>query len=428
MRTSFTPERLADPAIAEIDSILRKCVHCGFCTATCPTYLETGDELDGPRGRIYLMKEMFEAGRPADAVVRDHLDRCLGCFSCMSTCPSGVDYAHLVEHGKAHVEATAPRPLLDRGLRAVLALMLPGRRRFRLSLLAGVLAAPVLRRLPGRLGALGALVPARLPGRIAIRPGTLHPAAAGRRGRVALVIGCIQPVLRPGVDAAAVRLLNRHGIEVVVPPAAGCCGALPLHMGKEARGRAAAAALVDALGPVLDGLDAVIVTASGCGTTVKDYGHLLHDDPLRADKARRIAALARDVTEVLDPLDLRPTGAAGGREIAYHDACSLRHGQRVTAPKRLLARAGFVVREPRDPHLCCGSAGTYNMLQPALSAPLGDNKAKALAATGAPLIAAGNIGCMTQIAQHGTLPVVHTVELLDWATGGPRPDGVEGMA
>lgn len=424
MRTHFTPERLADPAIAEIDAILRKCVHCGFCTATCPTYLETGDELDSPRGRIYLMKEMFEADRPADAVARDHLDRCLGCFNCMTTCPSGVDYAHLVEHGKNHVEATAPRKALDRLLRDALALMLPGRLRFRLGLLAGFLAAPVLRRLPGRLGALGQLVPRRLPGRTLVGPGTVHPAEGTRAGRVALLIGCIQPVLRPSVDAAAVRLLNRHGVEVVVPPAAGCCGALPLHMGKEARGRATAAALVDALAPVLDGLDAVIVTASGCGTTVKDYGHLLKDDPARAAAARRIAGLARDVSEVLETLELRPDGRARGREIAYHDACSLRHGQRVGAPKRLLAKVGFTVREPRDPHLCCGSAGTYNMLQPELSAPLGAKKAAALAATGAPLIAAGNIGCLTQIESHGSLPVLHTVELLDWATGGPAPEGL----
>ncbi|MFA5120246.1 glycolate oxidase subunit GlcF [Zavarzinia sp.] len=425
MRTDFAPERLAaDPTLAEIDQILRKCVHCGFCTATCPTYLLTGDELDGPRGRIYLMKEMFEADRPADEVVRDHLDRCLGCLNCMSTCPSGVDYAHLVEYGKAHVEATAPRSLFDRLIRAAIALALPGRRRFRASLLAGFLFGPIVRRLPGRLGALGALVPARLPGPTLVKPGQVHAAEGLRKARVALVIGCVQPVLRPSVDAAAVRLLTRHGVEVVVPPSAGCCGALPLHMGKEAQGRAMAALLVDALAPHLDGLDAVIVTASGCGTTIKDYGHLLQGDPVRAAAAARIAALARDVTEVLDGVELAPTGAAAGRPIAYHDACSLRHGQRVSAPKRLLAKAGFTVREAKDAHLCCGSAGTYNMLQPELSAPLGRDKAAALAATGAGVVVAGNIGCLTQIAGHGALPVFHTVEMLDWATGGPKPEGL----
>lgn len=423
MRTSFSPGRLADPAIAEIDDILRKCVHCGFCTATCPTYLLTGDELDGPRGRIYLMKEMFEADRPADETVRDHLDRCLGCLNCMTTCPSGVDYGRLVEHGKAHVEATAPRGLLDRLIRDMLALALPGRRRFRLALLAGWLFGPLVRRLPGRLGALGAMVPGRLPPPTAIRPGQHHEAQGPRRLRVALLTGCIQPVLRPGVDAAAVRLLTRHGIEVLVPEA-GCCGALPLHMGKDGKAKAMAAAVVDALAGQIDTLDAVIVTASGCGTTLKDYGHLLKDDPARGPAAARLAGLARDVSEVLDGVELAATGVAAGRGIAYHDACSLRHGQRVTAPKRLLARAGFTLREPVDPHLCCGSAGTYNMLQPALSAQLGANKAAALAATGAPLIAAGNIGCMTQIELHGALPVVHTVELLDWATGGPAPLGL----
>ncbi|MDD3444159.1 MAG: glycolate oxidase subunit GlcF [Zavarzinia sp.] len=424
MRTEFSLEQLADPDIAEIDSILRKCVHCGFCTATCPTYRLTGDELDGPRGRIYLMKEMFEADRPADDVARDHLDRCLGCLSCMTTCPSGVDYGRLVEHGKAHVEATAPRALPDRLMRSLLALMLPGRGRFRLAMTLGRLAAPVLRRLPGRLGAMGWLVPAAPAGTMAIRPGTEHGVAGASKGRVALLIGCIQPVLRPSVDAAAVRLLNRHGIEVVVPEA-GCCGALPLHMGKVERARATAARLVDALAPGLDGLDAVVVTVSGCGTTVKDYGHLLKDDPVRAAPAARIAALARDVSEVLDGVALQVGDTVKGRAVAYHDACSLRHGQRVTAPKRLLAKAGFTVREPVNPHLCCGSAGTYNMLQPELSAALGKDKAAALAATGAEMIVAGNIGCLTQIAAQGDTPVVHTVELLDWATGGPMPPALQ---
>lgn len=423
MRTSFTADQLADPAIAEIDGILRKCVHCGFCTATCPTYLLTGDELDGPRGRIYLMKDMFETGRAADETVRDHLDRCLGCLNCMSTCPSGVDYGRLVEHGKSHVEQTAPRGLVDRLLRDVLALALPGRRRFRLALLAGWLFGPVVRRLPGRLGALGTMVPARLPPPTAIMPGRVHAPAGERKARVALLIGCIQPVLRPGVDAAAVRLLTRHGIEVVVPEA-GCCGALPLHMGKEAKAKAMAAAMVDALAGQLDGLDAVIVTASGCGTTLKDYAHLLRDDPARAAAAARLGGLARDVSEVLELVELQPSGVAAGRPLAYHDACSLRHGQRVSAPKRLLAKAGFVLREPQDVHLCCGSAGTYNMLQPELSAQLGHDKAEKLRATGAGLVAAGNIGCMTQITLHGDLPVLHTVELLDWATGGPMPPGL----
>jgi glycolate oxidase iron-sulfur subunit len=425
MRTNFSLARLADPATAEIDSILRKCVHCGFCTATCPTYLLTGDELDGPRGRIYLMKEMFEADVPADETVRDHLDRCLGCLNCMTTCPSGVDYGRLVEHGKAHVEATAPRGVVDRVMRTAIARLLPGRRRFRLALLAGVAFGAIVRRLPGRLGALGALVPRHLPPPPTIKAGQVHPAQGQRRARVALVIGCIQPVLRPQVDAAAVRLLTRHGVEVVVPPAAGCCGALPLHMGREAQARATAAQLVDALAPHLDTLDAVIVTASGCGTTLKDYGHLLKDDTARSAAAARLGALARDVSEVLDGFPLILARDVSGVSIAYHDACSLRHGQRVTAPKRLLAQLGFIVTEPKDAHLCCGSAGTYNMLQPALSAPLGRNKAAALAATGGTVIAAGNIGCLTQIETYGDLPVVHSVELLDWATGGPAPAGLQ---
>lgn len=423
MKTDFTAAQRADPVIAEVDRILRSCVHCGFCTATCPTYLLTGDELDSPRGRIYLMKDMFEAGGPADHTVRDHLDRCLTCLNCMTTCPAGVDYGHLVEHGRNAVEAAGGRPLGDRLLRGLLAAILPYRRRFRLALGVGRLVRPLLRLLPGRLARFDRMVPQR--DRTApVAPGAYRPDGPARL-RVGLVVGCVQPVLRPAIDAAALRLLTRRGAAVTVVDA-GCCGALPLHMGRAAPGRAMAAALLDRLAPGLDRFDALVTTASGCGSTLKDYAHLFADDPARAVAARRFAGLVRDISEVVADLGLGPVAVPRGLSVAYHEACSLQHGQRLHGGAGLLAAAGFQVRQPRDGHLCCGSAGTYNLLQPALADRLGTGKAAALAETGAAVVAAGNIGCLTQIALHGALPAVHLVELLDWATGGPAPAALAG--
>jgi glycolate oxidase iron-sulfur subunit len=431
MRTDFTLAQLADPDIAAADRILRACVHCGFCTATCPTYVLTGDERDGPRGRIWLIKDMLEAeGRapegappsPEPAVVR-HVDRCLSCLSCMSTCPSGVDYGHLVDIARRRVDDRHRRPANERLVRSLLQAVLPRPTLMRLALAAGRLMRPLARRLPGTLGALGRMVPRRLPDRADhVAPGA-HPAEGVRHMRVALVPGCVQQVLGAGTNAAIVRLLTRLGAEVVVPSGAVCCGALPQHIGADAKARALAAPTLDALdcaGP----LDAVLVAASGCGATLKDWGHLFAADPVRAEAAARVAALARDVTELVASLGL---GAVTPRPlaIAYHDSCSLRHGQKIASlPRTLLAEAGFEVRDPAEGHLCCGSAGTYNMLQPGFASALQARKAANLAATGAALVAAGNLGCITQIAAAVDMPVVHTAELLDWATGGPRPQAL----
>jgi glycolate oxidase iron-sulfur subunit len=429
MQTTFTAEQLRDPDTAEANKILRTCVHCGMCTATCPTFLLLGDELDSPRGRIYLIKDMLENARPASELEVRHVDRCLSCLSCMTTCPSGVHYMHLVDHARRHIEDTYVRPWPERLLRQVLVRVLPNPTLFRLSLRAAALARPLGRLIPGRslmaqrMRAMLALAPAALPARTASQEARIHPAEGTRRGRVGLLTGCAQKVLNPAINEATIRLLTRMGVEVVVTPGQGCCGALTHHMGQHDPAMAAARANIAAW--EAEQLDAIVVNASGCGTTLKDYGHMFREEP-EAEAAARISALAMDVTEVLEKYGYRPTREAPGLRVAYHSACSLQHGQKITAlPKQLLTRAGFTVKEPQEPHICCGSAGTYNILQPEIAGALRARKLENIAATKADLIAAGNIGCMTQLGGDA-LPVVHTVELLDWMAGGPRPAGLPG--
>ncbi|WP_234053109.1 MULTISPECIES: glycolate oxidase subunit GlcF [unclassified Xanthobacter] len=425
MQTHFSLAQLADPAIAEADSILRACVHCGFCTATCPTYVLLGDERDSPRGRIYLIKDMLEAGRPATEDEVGPIDRCLSCLSCTSTCPSGVDYMHLVDQARSYIAATYERPAADRLIRALIARILPYPQRFRLALKAAALGRPFAGLLDrGALKPLAAMLrlAPRSTARTAVKDG-IHPAQGPRRARVALLKGCAQDVLQPSIDAAAIRLLNRLGVEVVRLADQGCCGALVHHMGRTDEAHGFARANVEAFSQEMEqgGLDAILVTASGCGTTLKDYGHMLHRDPAHAEQAERVAAKVRDISEFLATLELPPQPPRG-LKVAYHSACSLQHGQKVKAPPvELLRRAGFEVVEPIDPHLCCGSAGTYNMLQSDLAEALKARKVATLEARAPDLIAAGNIGCLTQIASGTELPVVHTVELVDWALGGPRP-------
>ncbi len=434
MQTSFTLAQLADPDVANSEKILRSCVHCGFCTATCPTYLVLGDELDSPRGRIYLIKDMLEGGKAANAEVTRHIDRCLSCLACMTTCPSGVDYMHLVDHARAHIHNTYRRPFADRATRALLAAVLPYPKRFRAALRAAGLGRPfagLVARVPGgnRLAAMLRLAPKILPpATSASRPG-IFPAAGQRRGRVALLRGCAQSVLDPGINAAAIRLITRAGIEVVQAADEVCCGALTHHMGRTHDSHALAKRNIDAWMKEIaaGGLDAIVITTSGCGTTVKDYGFMLRNDPDYAGKAKQVSALTKDVSEYLETLDLGAPENGRGLAIAYHSACSLQHGQQVTAaPKALLAGAGFDVRDVPEGHICCGSAGTYNMLQPEISARLRERKVRNIEATGAGVVAAGNIGCITQIAGGGDLTVVHTVELLDWAYGGPKPVALTG--
>ncbi len=431
MQTNFSEAQLAIPDIAEANDILRKCVHCGFCTATCPTYVLLGDELDSPRGRIYQIRDMLETGKPASEALVTHVDRCLSCLSCMTTCPASVHYMHLVDLARVRIEETHNRPLAERLLRKLLATVIPNPRLFRLSLIANALVRPFASFLPGRLKVLVGMAPARFKGLSPVdRPQTFL-AEGPRRMRVALMNGCAQQVLRPAINEASVRLLTRHGCEVVVAKGAGCCGALVHHMGDEVGSHSAAKANIAAWEKLRDqdgGLDAVVINASGCGTTIKDYGYMLRSDPQWADRAAWVSDIAKDITEVIEKLGLQEVAAPTNAPIvAYHSACSMQHGQKLTAPpKNLLRMAGFVVREPVEGHLCCGSAGSYNIMQPDLAARLKRRKVTTLMDTKADVVATGNIGCLMQIdggmnAEYG-LPVVHTVELLDWATGGPTPE------
>lgn len=430
MQTAFTQEQLARPEIKEAAGILKDCVHYGFCTAVCPTYVLTRDENQAPRGRIDLIREMLESDGPPKADTVRHIDTCLSCNSCMTTCAAKVDYLHLADIARAHIEERFRRPLADRWLRHILARTLPSPRRFQRA--AGLARAvrPVRKLLPGRLSHLIGMAGAAPPSKDApVEPGT-YAAEGSLTGRVALLPGCVQQALAPNITKAAIRVLNRHGVEVVIPSGAECCGALTLHMGKEAAARSSARETLDSLNVEPEGsaFDAVLVTASGCGTTVKEYAHLFPEGDRHHDPAKSASRLARDISEFILTLDLKFGETAVPLRVAYHDACSLQHAQKVTEPPReLLRNAGFVVHDVPERHFCCGSAGTYNLLQPALADELGQRKAAHVESTGAEAVAAGNLGCLVQISRFSRLPSLHTVELIDWATGGPLPDALAGV-
>jgi glycolate oxidase iron-sulfur subunit len=432
MQTNFTAEQLQDTRLAEADRILRRCVHCGLCTAVCSTYVVLGDERDSPRGRIYLMKDMFEGGRDPSVEVRHHIDRCLSCLSCMTTCPSGVDYMHLVDHARAYIEEKGQRSPKARAVRNLLARIVPHPRRFRWALRAAPLAKPfrgALRRFGFKeLATMIDMAPRVLPKSARFKgPGTAATKAE-RRARVLMLAGCAQQVLRPSINDATIRLLARRGIDVVVASGAGCCGALVHHLGREADAKAQVKRNVDAWMKEIskDPVDAILVNASGCGTMVKDYGHVLKDDPEYAEKARTISALARDVSEFVASVGIGAPVRWSSIKVAYHSACSLQHGQGITEePKTLLTQAGYSVVDIPEGHICCGSAGTYNILQPEIATQLRDRKVANIKTTRPDVVAAGNIGCITQISGGMAIPVVHTVELLDWAYGGPVPYGLE---
>ncbi|WP_417740642.1 glycolate oxidase subunit GlcF [Salipiger sp.] len=447
MQTHFTDQQLQDPGTERANEILRACVHCGFCTATCPTYQVLGDELDSPRGRIYLIKDMLENERVPDAKTVKHIDRCLSCLACMTTCPSGVHYMHLVDHARAYIEKNYQRPWSDRALRWLLARIIPHPMRFRAALAGAKLGRPFARLLPDpRLRAMLEMAPKTIPPVSRNDDPQSFAPKAPRRRRVALMTGCAQKALNTDINDATIRLLTRLGCEVVVAKGAGCCGALTHHMGREDESHGSAARNIRAWCAEIDGdgLDAIVINTSGCGTTVKDYGHMFRTDAALAGDAARVSELACDISELLAELmpeadvtarnlakaeiagtDMPEPAGAEGRgpiRVAYHAACSLQHGQKIkTHPKALLKGAGFEVVEPADSHLCCGSAGTYNLLQPEISGQLKARKVRTLEAKQPDIIAAGNIGCMMQIGSGTGVPVVHTVELLDWATGGPKP-------
>ena len=423
MQTRFSEEQLADPLIADANRVLRKCVHCGFCLATCPTYVLLGDELDSPRGRVYLMKEMLETGGPPPVETVKHIDRCLSCLSCMSTCPAGVDYKRLVDQTRVHIAATFRRPWQDRWLRRFLGWVLVRPPALRIAMSAGGLARWFAAWIPSRLAVLARLSPGLVGGPAPVVRAGRYPPKGERRMRVALLTGCVQSVTGTEIHEATVRLLRRHGCEVMITEGAGCCGALNLHLGDEHAALQSAERSVRSWWREIQGhgLDAIVINASGCGTVIKDYAHLFRNRPELQEAASAVSERAVDVSELLLRLGLKPAPAKS-KVVAYHDACSLRHGQQLTEPPRqLLTEAGFDVRSPTEGHLCCGSAGTYNILQPTIASKLGSRKAANLERVEPDVIAAGNLGCIVQIGAYTDLPVVHTVELLDWATGGPPP-------
>lgn len=428
MKTSFDAARLQEPAIAEANTILRACVHCGFCNSSCPTYALTGDERDGPRGRIWLIRDLLETDGPPAGEAVFHLDRCIECLACMPACPSGVDYRHLIGIAREQIAQRTKRPLIERLLRGVMAAVLTHPARLRVAAVfasAFAFFAPVL---PGRLAA-----PLRLAARLPSPDRSAAPAppiAGERKGRVALLAGCVQQATAPGIDAALVRVLARAGIEAVVLDNAACCGALDKHLGRadvaraKARDVIAALARADAAGRV----DAVIQTSSGCGALMKDYGHLLAGDVQWAARAKDFAARVRDASEVLAALDLPFRRDLPALDVAWQAPCSLANAQRISAePAGLMRAAGFKVGLPADGGRCCGAGGVYNALEPEMAEALARRKAEALAATGGSVIVSANIGCMVQLAGRGETPVLHLVELLDWATGGPEPAALRGL-
>ena len=425
MQTDFSSDLLERPAFAASEKIIRKCVHCGFCTATCPTFVLLGEENDSPRGRIYLIKDMLENDRPADAETVKHVDRCLSCLACMTTCPSGVNYMHLVDHARAHIQKTYKRPLMDRLTRRMLGLILPHPGRFRLALHGAKLAKPFAALFPRRFHAMFAMAPVALPARGTSDLPAVHPAQGTQRMRVALLTGCAQRVLDPAINEATIRVLTRHGVEVVVLKGVGCCGALPHHMGQEEPSHAMAAANIRAFMQEkrTHGLDHVVINTSGCGTTIKDYGFMLRENAVLAADAVAVSTMARDISEILSALEITPSGPPVPKlRVAYHSACSLQHGQRVSAaPISVLRKAGYNVVTVPEGHICCGSAGTYNLLQPEIAGQLRTRKAGNILSTKPDVVAAGNIGCIVQIAGGLDVPVLHTVQLVDWATGGPKP-------
>lgn len=434
MQTNFTSQQLQDPRLSEVDRILRRCVHCGLCTATCSTYVLLGDERDSPRGRIYLMKDMFESGRPASSEVQYHVDRCLSCLSCMTTCPGGVDYMHLVDHARAYIHETGSRSWRERLVRSLLAAVVPYPNRFSLALRAAPLGLPFLGLMRSlgfkQLAAMVELAPPEFQRSGKYEgPGTAETMLK-RQARVLLLAGCAQQTLRPEINDATIRLLARRGVDVEVSAGAGCCGALVHHMGLERRAIEFAKRNVDAWWKSMqrEPVDAIIINASGCGTTVKDYAYMLKDEGDYGERAQAIVDQVKDISEFLTEHDLGPPMRWSSLKVAYHSACSMQHGQRITdEPKALLKKAGFTVVDVPEGHICCGSAGTYNIMQPEIATELRDRKADNVRSVKPDLVAAGNIGCITHLAKGMEFPIVHTAELLDWAYGGPVPRGLDAL-
>jgi glycolate oxidase iron-sulfur subunit len=431
MQTSFTEEQLKKKENKSSEEILRKCVHCGMCNATCPTYEILGDELDGPRGRIYLIKDMLENNKPANKKITKHIDRCLSCYACMTTCPSGVNYMHLIDHGRQHVEATYKRPILERLIRSLLSLTLPKPKVFMVLSWGVRIIKPFSFLLPKFLKNSLKLMPSKIPTK-KINSQKIYPATTKKTvARVALLIGCVQRVISPEINESTIRLLTRHGVEVVVLPKIDCCGSLNHHLGKEKLANSSFIKNINLWYEeyIENGLDAILSNTSGCGTTLKDYGFIFRNNNELKKKAKKISELTKDISEYLDEsLKLEFSNNKEKYKIAYHSACSMQHGQKVhEQPLNLIKKTGNQVFNIPEGHICCGSAGTYNILQQEIAGKLLKNKVKNIEKISPDFISTGNIGCITQIASGTTIPIVHTVEVIDWLTGGPKPDKLKNL-
>ena len=426
MQTNFTKKQLQDSNISSADGILRKCVHCGFCNATCPTYQIVGDELDGPRGRIYLIKDMLENDKPANEKIAKHIDRCLSCYACMTTCPSGVNYMHLVDHARNHIEKTFVRPFFDRFIRNLLSKILPSPTLFRMAGYSARLFYPFRFLFPKKIKNMMKYMPNSFP--VSRQEDKEIYSSVGKTyARVALLTGCVQRVISPQINDATIDILNRHGVEVIVPKKVDCCGSLNHHLGKEELAHKSFINNINSWFKWYEekNLDAILVTTSGCGTTLKDYGYIFRDHPdkeLRR-KAKMVSSLAKDVTEYLGKnIKLNYVKKDKKFTIAYHSACSMQHGQKIhSQPMDLLKKTGNEIVEIPDGHLCCGSAGTYNLLQDEMAAELLKRKVSNIDKVKPDFISTGNIGCMTQISSGTKIPIVHTIEILNWYTGGEKP-------
>ena len=431
MQTSFTEDQLKDKENKSSEGIIRKCVHCGMCNATCPTYGILGDELDGPRGRIYLIKDMLENKKPATKKITKHIDRCLSCYACMTTCPSGVNYMHLIDHGRNHIEATYKRPFLDRLMRNILSLTLPNPRVFKILSIFTKIIKPFSFLLPSFLKNSLNLMPSKIPAKKIKTQKIYFVSERKTIARVALLTGCVQRVISPEINESTIRLLNRHGVEVVVLPKIDCCGSLNHHLGKKDLAHSSFVKNINLWHEeyLNNGLDAIISNTSGCGTTLKDYGFIFRDNKELKKKAKKISELTKDISEYLDEnLKLEFKNSTEKYKIAYHSACSMQHGQNVhSQPINLIKKTGNEVLNIPEGHICCGSAGTYNILQQKLAGELLKNKIKNIEKISPDFISTGNIGCMTQISSGTNIPIVHTVEIIDWLTGGPKPQKLKNL-
>ena len=435
METHFSEQQLKDKDNKSSEKILRKCVHCGFCNATCPTYQLLGDELDGPRGRIYLIKDMLENNKPANEKIVKHIDRCLSCYSCMTTCPSGVNYMHLIDHGRSHIEKTYKRPFKERLMRGFLSKVLSKSINFKIIAILTQFAKPFFFLFPRNLREMISFMPTRFT-KTKLSKMEVYPAINRKKpvARVALLTGCVQKIISPQINDATIRLLNRHNIEVVVPKNIDCCGSLNHHLGKK---DIADETFKNNISIWYDeylkkGLDAIISNTSGCGTTLKDYGFIFRSDNNFKKKARKISELTKDIAEYLDEnvkLNfIAKTKKTKTYRIAYHSACSMQHGQQIhKEPINLIKKTGNEVIDIPDGHICCGSAGTYNLLQGDIAKKLLKNKISNIKKIKPQIISTGNIGCITQIARGTKIPILHTVEIIDWYTGGPKPKVLENL-